>query len=86
MIYKLQVFLWSIVAELEYQLYPWKTSKPPQWAVDRYNVDGGHQHEVYEETFNYDWLKQHEQKISRLQLEMIHVIKEIEKLKKHGQK
>lgn len=83
--YKLQVFLWSIVAELEYQLYPWKTSKPPQWAVDRYNVDGGH-HEVNEEIFNYDWLKQHEQKISRLQLEMIHVIKEIEKLKKHGQK
>ncbi len=75
--YKLQVFLWSIVAELEYQLYPWKTSKPPQWAVDRYNVDGEH-HEINEETFNYDWLKQHEQKISRLQLEMIHVIKEIE--------
>tara|TARA_R100001163_G_C5016128_1_gene160389 strand:+ start:705 stop:968 length:264 start_codon:yes stop_codon:yes gene_type:complete len=83
MFFTIRVILWGIVAELEYQLYPWKTSKPPQWAVDRYNVDGGHQHEVYEETFNYDWLKQHEQKISRLQLEMIHVIKEIEKLKKY---
>ena len=82
-IFKIRVLLWGIVAELEYILYPWKTSKPPQWAVDRYNVDGGHQHEVYEETFNYDWLKQHEQKISKLQLEMIYVIKEIEKLKKY---
>jgi|TARA_E500000178_G_C16429845_1_gene491093 hypothetical protein len=84
MIYKLQVFLWSIVAELEYQLYPWKVSKPPQWAVDRYNVDGGHQYEVYEEKLNFDWLKHHEDKIAKLQLEMIHVMKEIDRLKKHG--
>lgn len=74
------IWLWSLVMELEYQLYPWKTSKPPQWAIDRYNFDGGHQHEIYEGTLDYEWIKQHEEKISRLQLEMMHVIKMLNEL------
>lgn len=75
MIYSIRVWLWGIVSELEYQLYPWKTSTPPEWI--------GHEHKIeenYAQNFNDDWLKSHEDKISRLQQEMIWVTQEIHKL------
>ena len=36
-VYQIRCTLWSIAAELEYSLYPWKTKEPPQWAIERYN-------------------------------------------------
>ena len=86
MIYKIRVWLWSIVAELEYQLYPWTTDKPPTWAVDRYNLDDNYQHDQHEEQFNFEWLKCHEDKIAKLQLEMIHITEEVRKLRDGDQK
>lgn len=65
--------------ELEYKLYPWKTNSPPEWAINRYNLD----HEIideYEDHIHYNWIKSHEQKINRLQSEMIYVLSKIEKI------
>ena len=76
MIRKIQIWMWGIVAELEYQLYPWKTSEPPQWAVERYNVD----HKIvdeFEEHMYYGWLKNHDDRIAKLQLEMIAIQKQL---------
>jgi hypothetical protein len=39
MIRNIRIWLWGIVAELEYRLYPWSTRDVPQWAVERYNLD-----------------------------------------------
>ena len=81
MIYKFRVWLWGIVAELEYQLYPWTTDKPPTWAVSRYNLDIKSKDMEYDEELNFEWLKCHDDKISRLQLEMLHIIEEVRKLR-----
>lgn len=75
MIHSLRVWLWGIVAELEYQLYPWKTSTPPEWVRPEHKIE-----ENYTQNFNDDWLKSHDDKISRLQQEMIWVTQEIHKL------
>ncbi len=85
MIRELQISLWSWVAELEYRLYPWKTSTPPAWAVERYNIDStfSDDHDLDNDSLHYDWLKSHDDKINRLQTEMIWVRDEIHKLEKH---
>ena len=75
MIRSIRIWLWGIVAELEYQLYPWKTSTPPEWVKSEYRVEPD-----YEQNLNYDWLRSHEDKISRLQKEMIWVQQQIHKL------
>ena len=54
MIHSLRVWLWGIVAELEYQLYPWKTSTPPEWVRPEHKIE-----ENYTQNFNDDWLKSH---------------------------
>ena len=66
MLFNLRVFLLSIVAELEYLLYPWKEEKPPEVS--------------YDQNLHYDWVKSNGEKIARLQEEMIWVQKEIHKL------
>ena len=76
MFYSVRVFLWGIVAELEYHLYPWKTSNPPEWASKKYNLDHGIVDE-YEKHMYYDWLKSHEEKIGRLQKEVIFLLEKI---------
>ena len=82
MIRTLRIWLWGIVAELEYQLYPWKSNDVPQWAVDRYNIDNGAHSTEYEYTdhLNFEWLKCQEDKIAKLQLEMLHVMERVNKL------
>ena len=76
MIFNIRVFLWTIVAELEYHLYPWKEEKPPKEVAKKYNLP-----EVsYDQNLYYDWIQSHDQKIARLQDEMIWVQKEIHKL------
>jgi hypothetical protein len=76
MFHSVRVFLWGIVAELEYHLYPWKTSNPPEWASKKYNLDHGIVDE-YENHMYYDWLKSHEEKIGRLQKEVIFLLEKI---------
>ena len=76
MLFHLRVFLWGIAAELEYRLYPWKEEKPPEDVAQRYNLPEA----SYEKNIQYDWIQSHDQKISRLQEEMIWVQKEIHKL------
>lgn len=72
----IHIWLYGIVAELEYSLYPWKSSTPPTWAVERWNLNGetNTDGELEESVLNYDWLKSHDDKINRLQNEMIYVI------------
>lgn len=81
MIHAVRVWLWGIVAEMEYHLYPWKTDgNPPEWAVSRYNLDNGAHHTEYDEHLNFEWLKHHEDKIAKLQLEMLDVVKRLNKM------
>jgi len=68
--------------ELEYHLYPWKTSDAPSWAIKRYNLDN----EIvddYENSLHYSWIKEHDQKIARLQEEMILVMSSIKKIEEN---
>jgi len=75
-LFNLRVFLWTIVAELEYHLYPWKDEKPPEELAKKYNLTDT----TIEERLQYDWIQSHDQKIARLQEEMMWVQKEIHKL------
>jgi|TARA_Y100000385_G_C12935391_1_gene568646 hypothetical protein len=87
MIKEIQIVLWGWISELEYRLYPWKTSTPPSWAVERYNIDAdiiSDDHVFDNDSLHYDWLKSHDDKINRLQTEMIWARDEIHKLKKHA--
>jgi len=76
MLFNLRVFLWTIVAELEYHLYPWKEEKPPEDTAQKYNLAESN----FDKNLQYDWIQSHDQKISRLQEEMIWVQQEIHKL------
>ena len=76
MFFNLRVALWTIAAELEYHLYPWKEEKPPKDLAQKYNLPEAD----YEQNLNYDWLKSHDDRIARLQEEMIWVQQEIHKL------
>ena len=48
--------------DLEDWLYPWKTTNPPQWAVERYNLDSGLSTDIDSNQFYFDWLKQQNKK------------------------
>tara|TARA_R100001509_G_C4860657_1_gene213297 strand:- start:504 stop:749 length:246 start_codon:yes stop_codon:yes gene_type:complete len=76
-----RVWLWGIVAELEYQLYPWINESPPNWAVERYNLDHGIK-DGFEDHMYYDWLLSQEQKIQKIEQNIIFIAKELEELKK----
>jgi len=76
MLFRIRVFLWTIVAELEYLLYPWVDEKPPEDLAQKYNLPES----SYEQNLHYDWVKSNGEKIDRLQEEMIWVQKEIHKL------
>tara|TARA_A200000159_G_scaffold91486_1_gene85036 strand:- start:5280 stop:5549 length:270 start_codon:yes stop_codon:yes gene_type:complete len=80
---QIRIWLWGIFAELEYQLYPWKGYDPPQWAIDRYNLHCGDIDDEYQDRLHFEWLKSHDDKIGKLQLEMINVLDEINKLKEN---
>ena len=78
MIRKVHIWLWGMIAELEHILYPWKTSTPPPWAIDRYNLPDHYDSEL-DEIIYKEWIKAHEEKISRLQSEMIYITEEVRK-------
>ena len=81
MIRSIRVWLWSVVAEMEYALYPWKKKNPPQWAVDRYKLDSGMMEDIDNEYLYFDWLKSQEQKIQKIEENIIFIIKELRELK-----
>jgi hypothetical protein len=81
MIRSIRVWLWSLVAEMEYALYPWKKKNPPQWAVDRYKLDSGMMEDIDNEYLYFDWLKSQEQKIQKIEENIIFIIKELRELK-----
>lgn len=84
-LFELRVVLWGIVADLEDSLYPWKTSTPPPWAVERYRLDNyirspediDAEHEMY-----FDWLKCQEQKIQEIEKDIINLNMRVCKLEK----
>jgi hypothetical protein len=79
---KIRIFLWHIAAELEYILYPWKEDNPaPPETIVKYNLP----QQSFDENLHYDWLKSHDEKISRLQKEMIYVQKRMNEIQ-NGQK
>ena len=81
MIRGFRIWLWGIVAELEYQLYPWINESPPSWAVERYNLDHGIKDE-FEDHMYYDWLRSQEQKIQKIEESLIYLKNQIHELKK----
>ena len=79
MIRKFHIWLWGVVMELEDMLYPWKTSTPPSWAIERYNLPDHYDDEL-DEIIYKQWIKAHDEKIGRLQSEMILVQNQLHKL------
>lgn len=83
LLHEIRVLIWGIVAELEYILYPWKNKNPPQDIVSRYNLNDSSDYEsTYDSNFHYDWLKSHDEKLNKIEEDIIQIYKEIHKLKK----
>tara|TARA_B100000287_G_scaffold390444_1_gene401331 strand:- start:431 stop:676 length:246 start_codon:yes stop_codon:yes gene_type:complete len=78
----IQIYIWSLVMDLEDWLYPWKTKNPPQWAIERYNLDSGLCEDIDQDQFYFDWLKAQEQKIQVIEKNIISLTKELQELKK----
>ena len=55
---------------------------PPQWAVDRYKLDNGMVENIDNEYLYFDWLKSQEQKIQKIEENIIFITKELGELKK----
>ena len=56
MIRKFHIWLWGVVMELEDMLYPWKTSTPPSWAIERHNLPDHHDDDM-DEIIYKEWIK-----------------------------
>lgn len=81
MIRKIRIFLWAIVSEWEYKLYPWKSEQPPSWAISRYNIDHGIVDE-YENSIYFGWIKSLEEKMSGIDDRLEHLKNEVDGIKK----
>ena len=79
MIRKFHIWLWGVVMEIEDILYPWKTSQAPSWAIERYNLPDHYDDEL-DDIIYKQWIKAHDEKIGRLQSEMILVQNQLHKL------
>ena len=78
----IQIYIWSLVMDLEDWLYPWKTKNPPQWAVERYNLDSGLSRDIDSNQFYFDWLKQQEQKIQMIEKNIIGIHKKLDSMER----
>jgi len=83
MIRSIHIWLWGMIAELEHILYPWKSSTPPSWAAERYGVDANTLYDDpnFDNDLHFDWLKSHDEKLNKLEENMILAFDEIHKLK-----
>ena len=76
----IRIHIWSLVMDLEDWLYPWKTKNPPQWAVERYSLDSGLSRDIDNNQFYFDWLKQQEQKIQKIEKNIIGIHKKLDSM------
>lgn len=81
MVRNIHVWLWSVVAELEYILYPWKTTSPPNWVIERYNFHCDIKDD-FEEHMYYNWLLSQEQKIQKIEENILVIYKKLEFVEK----
>ena len=79
MIRSIHIWLWGVVMEIEDILYPWKTSQAPSWEIERYNLPDHYDDEL-DDIIYKQWIKAHDEKIGRLQSEMILVQNQLHKL------
>ena len=82
MIRDIHIWLWGIVMDLEDMLYPWKTKDPPDWAIEKYNLDHGII-DTFENSLYYQWIKSHDQKLNKAEENIVNLYKEIELLKQN---
>lgn len=71
---KIRIWLWYIVSDLEQKLYPYEKEDRNDFYYTIKNPDTGEEYMIIE------WLKSFDQKIDRLQDEMIWVKSEINQL------
>lgn len=69
-----RIFLWGLAVELEYWLYPYDSNPEEDYYIKIKNDETG------EKYFVMDWIKSHNDKIERLQDEMIWVKDQIRQL------
>ena len=82
MLREIHIWIWGLVSDFEHFIYPWKVSTPPDWAIERYCLDHNVVDPYDQDRIYNDWIKSHDEKISRLQEEMIQVQKTLKELKK----
>lgn len=78
MIKSIRILLWQIVSELEQWLYPYHEEDRNDYYFKVKNPETG------EEYMIIDWIKSHEEKLERLQDEMIWAKSEIHEIKNEG--
>lgn len=79
MIKKVRILLWYIVAELEYILYPWKDEdRPSIETITKYNLP----EESFDNNLYYDWIKSQDQKIQKIEEDIIFLINTLKEIKK----
>ena len=76
MIKKLRIFLWSITSNLEQRLYPYNEEDRNDYYYTIKNDDTGEEYMIVE------WIKSFDERIQRLQEEMIWAQSEIRRLDK----
>jgi hypothetical protein len=76
MIRKIRILLWQIVSDLEQRLYPFEDEDNNDYYYTVKNDETGEQYMIIE------WIKSFDEKISRLQDEMIYVKNELRHVKK----
>lgn len=76
MLRKIRILLWQIVSDWEQRLYPYEKEDSNDYYYTVKNDDTGEQYMIIE------WIKSFDERIQRLQDEMLYVQSEIRNLKK----
>jgi len=72
---KMRIWLWQIVSELEQKLYPYETEDNNDYYYTVKNDETGESYMIIE------WIKSFDERIQRLQDEMLWVMSEIRRIK-----
>lgn len=73
---KIRILLWQIVSQLEQKLYPYETEDNNDYYYTVKNDETGESYMIIE------WIKSFDERIQRLQDEMMWVMSEIREMKK----
>ena len=76
MLKKIRILLWQIVSNLEHQLYPYEKEDSNDYYYTVKNEETGESYMIIE------WIKSFDERIQRLQDEMMWVTNEIHRIKK----